>query len=575
MHVSSAQRWYLRRAASADIASLYPGLDPILARVLYARRIDTPDALDTYVHAAAEPGNPYRMAGMNEAVARLRQALTRNEPIVVYGDYDVDGVSAAVLLVSALRMLGGQVSYYVPDRFSEAYGLNKPALEYLYHERCARLVVTVDCGIRSPQEVAHAQALGLDMIITDHHSVPTELPPALAVIDPKRPDCPYPFKELAGVGVAYRLADALCRVQSRMTAFDTSCLDGLLDLVALGTVADIVPLRDENRWLVRRGLEQMRANPRPGLRALMDVAGVKVDEVDSQAIAFRLGPRLNAAGRLQHASLAYDLLMAESYDVARPLAEQLNEVNQDRQAMLEQQVEEARQRLGTVDGRPLLVVHSPDFHEGLVGLIASRLTEEYYRPSLVMRAEGEDARGSARSIEGFHVTHALDTCADLLSRYGGHERAAGFSLPSGNITELSERLMAYAAERLDEATLSRRYSVDALVRLGELSMDTPAVLRMLEPVGEGNPEPALASTGLLVRSVRAVGKEANHLRLEVAADGCSLSAIAFRQGHLAADLRPGSHVDLIYRPDLNEWQGRTSLQLMVSALRLSTTTDDA
>jgi single-stranded-DNA-specific exonuclease len=568
--VQGAQRWYLRRQAPTNIASLYPDLDPVLARVLYARRIDTLARLEAFWSDSFELANPFSMAGMNEAVARLRQALIRQEPIVVYGDYDVDGISATVLLVSALRKLGGRVSYYVPDRFSEAYGLNNDALTHLY-ESGARLVVTVDCGIRSPNEVAHAHSLGLDIIVTDHHSVPAQLPSTPAVIDPKRSDCPYPFKELAGVGVAYRLADALFRVQARMTGFDPSCLDELLDLVALGTVADIVPLIDENRTLVRRGLERMRSVPRPGLQALMDVAGVKVEDVDSQDIAFRLGPRLNAAGRLQHASLAYDLLMAETYEAARPLAEQLDAVNRERQSMLEKQVEQARQGLGDLDGRPLLLVHGPDYHEGLVGLIASRLTEEFYRPTLVMRAEEEGARGSARSVEGFHITHALDACADLLSRYGGHERAAGFSLPNENIPALYERLLAYADEHLDEETLSRRYTVDAIVRLDELHEGTPAALRMLDPMGEGNPEPALASTGLLARSVRTVGKEAKHLRLEVAGDGCSLCAIAFRMGDLAQTVRPGSHVDLIYRPDLNEWQGRTSLQLVVSALRLSET----
>ena len=414
-------------------------------RVLYARRIDTLARLEAFWSDSFELANPFSMAGMNEAVARLRQALIRQEPIVVYGDYDVDGISATVLLVSALRKLGGRVSYYVPDRFSEAYGLNNDALTHLY-ESGARLVVTVDCGIRSPNEVAHAHSLGLDIIVTDHHSVPAQLPSTPAVIDPKRSDCPYPFKELAGVGVAYRLADALFRVQARMTGFDPSCLDELLDLVELGTVADIVPLIDENRTLVRRGLERMRSVPRPGLQALMDVAGVKVEDVDSQDIAFRLGPRLNAAGRLQHASLAYDLLMAETYEAARPLAEQLDAVNRERQSMLEKQVEQARQGLGDLDGRPLLLVHGPDYHEGLVGLIASRLTEEFYRPTLVMRAEEEGARGSARSVEGFHITHALDACADLLSRYGGHERAAGFSLPNENIPALYERLLAYADE---------------------------------------------------------------------------------------------------------------------------------
>ena len=566
----TAQKWVLRRKAADDLLRQVPDLDPILAKVLYARKIDTPERVRAFLAEERELGSPFQLPDMSQAVTRLRQALQRQERIVVYGDFDADGVSATALLVSALKSLGGEVYPYIPDRFSEAYGLNKPALERL-HSEGAQLVVTVDCGIRSVEEVAHARTLGLDMIITDHHSVPKELPPALAVVDPKRPDSRYPFRELAGVGVAYRLVDALSRALSRVTQGERPDLDldQFLDLVALGTVADIVPLRGENRTLARWGLRRMRESKRVGLLALMKVSGVELGKVDSQAIAFRLGPRINAAGRLKHAMLGYDLLVTSSEDQAEKLATELNLINQQRQQLLLEQVEEARELLGKDGGRQLLFVEGPAFHEGIVGLIASRLTDEFYRPALVMRSEGEITRGSARSIEGFHITHALDDCAQLLSRYGGHARAAGFSLPTENLPAFSEQLEGYCAEHLDTEILQRRISADAIVTLDDIDEDTPAALTPLEPCGEGNPEPALATLGLRLLSLRPVGQEGRHLRMEVSDGKRSVSAIAFRQGHLASEYAPGDTIDLIYRPALNEWQGKESLQLVVTAMRSS------
>ena len=566
----TAQKWVLRRKAADDLLRQVPDLDPILAKVLYARKIDTPERVRAFLAEERELGSPFQLPDMSQAVTRLRQALQRQERIVVYGDFDADGVSATALLVSALKSLGGEVYPYIPDRFSEAYGLNKPALERL-HSEGAQLVVTVDCGIRSVEEVAHARTLGLDMIITDHHSVPKELPPALAVVDPKRPDSRYPFRELAGVGVAYRLVDALSRALSRVTQGERPDLDldQFLDLVALGTVADIVPLRGENRTLARWGLRRMRESKRVGLSALMKVSGVELGKVDSQAIAFRLGPRINAAGRLKHAMLGYDLLVTSSEDQAEKLATELNLINQQRQQLLLEQVEEARELLGKDGGRQLLFVEGPAFHEGIVGLIASRLTDEFYRPALVMRSEGEITRGSARSIEGFHITHALDDCAQLLSRYGGHARAAGFSLPTENLPAFSEQLEGYCAEHLDTEILQRRISADAIVTLDDIDEDTPAALTPLEPCGEGNPEPALATLGLRLLSLRPVGQEGRHLRMEVSDGKRSVSAIAFRQGHLASEYAPGDTIDLIYRPALNEWQGKESLQLVVTAMRSS------
>ncbi|MHB1293632.1 MAG: single-stranded-DNA-specific exonuclease RecJ [Anaerolineae bacterium] len=571
--MANAQRWLLRRrfdTAFLQVAANL-GLHPLLARVLYSRKIDTSEHIQAFLANSGSLADPFRMAGMEAAVHRLQHAIAEREPIAVYGDYDADGVSATVLLVSALRALGGHAQHYIPNRFDEAYGLNEPALSHLAGQGI-RLVVTVDCGVRSVREVAYGRSLGLDMIVTDHHSLPPELPPALAVLNPKRSDCDYPFKDLSGVGVAYRLAEALFQTAPNRTAGGH---EQFLDLVALGTVADIVPLLGENRLLALRGigcLQGLASTPaRPGIAALMRVADVDPCQADSQCIGFRLGPRLNAAGRLESADLAYRLLMTDSLLEATQWADELDALNRERQRLLDEQVALAQTTLG--DAQPNLVfVAGPDFHEGIVGLIASRLTEDFYRPSLVMRTDGDGVRGSARSIEGFHITHALDACADLLTRYGGHARAAGFSLPVQNVPAFRERLQAYATEHLPADMLGRRYDVDAIVSLDDIDPQTPEALARMEPFGEGNPEPALATLGVRVQSLRLVGQDGRHLRLTVSNGRRSLPVIAFRHGHLAAELAAGDLVDLIYRPTINTWQGQSSLQLVAGALRKATGT---
>ena len=566
----ASERWYLRRKAAeslpAQVAEL--SLEPVLAKVLHARRIDTPKQMRAFLVEEGSSCDPFKMAGMSQAVTRIRRALARGERIVAYGDFDTDGVSATALLVSALKLLGGNVEGFIPDRFEEGYGLNVAALEKF---KGAQLLVTVDCGVRSVQEVARAQELGMDVIITDHHAPSQELPAALAVVDPKRADCHYLFKDLAGVGVAYRLTEALFRVAARMGRGTQAGLkpEQFLDLVALGTVSDIVPLTGENRQLVRQGLKLMREARRVGLLALMEAAGTRPEGVDSEAIAFRLGPRLNAAGRLENARIAYDLLMSGSQEDARELSGKLSALNQKRQQLLEVQVAEAKGLLGSTDGRRLLIVRAPTFHEGIVGLVASRLTEEFYRPSLVMRQGEETTRGSARSIEGFHITQALDACGELLLQHGGHARAAGFTLPNENLPAFYERLEQYGMEHLKEEMLNRRRFVDARVSLSEITLETPAALAMLEPFGEGNPEPALATEGLQIKDIRPVGQEGKHLRLAVSDGVQTMPAIAFRQGHLANELKVGDMVDLIYRPVLSEWQGQVSLQLVIQAIRPS------
>lgn len=575
-HNLDSQTWILKRGGTTGLTAQLR-LDPVLAQVLYARKIDTADLVQRFLHPPEDTADPLAMADMPRAVERVLHALRQGEPIAVYGDYDADGVTATALLTCALRALGGNVTPYIPDRFDEAYGLNNGALAKL-HDAGIRLVVTVDCGVRSVHEVAYANAVGMDVVVTDHHSVPAELPPAVAVVDPKREDSAYPFRELAGVGVAYRLVQALYEAAPGVGIPMEGAGDPAqyLDLVAVGTVADIVPLVDENRALARRGLERLRTAPRPGIDALASAAGIDRAKVDSIDIAFRLAPRLNAAGRLlgsddngnrAGAHLALDLMLTDEPERARDLAQRLNEVNAARQAMLEQQLALAKSLLPDAGDRSLLFVDHPEFHDGLVGLVASRLCDEYYRPALVIHRGDTESRGSARSIEGVHITHALDENADLLTRWGGHALAAGVTLPTDNLKQLEERLTAYCAAHLDGVGDGPKQHVDAIVGLDAITLDTPAALAKLEPFGAGNPEPALATRGVTVRDVRAVGQGGKHLRLYVSDGRHAFSAIAFRLGHLAAHLAVDQTIDIVYRPTLDVWQGEARLQLVVQAIR--------
>jgi len=563
------QRWTHRPMAPAAFLGTLSDLDPVLVRILFARGYRDTDAIRAFLAPPSTLQNPFQMKGVTEAVKRILDGVTRQEQIVVYGDFDADGVTATTLLTSALRMLTSNVQHYIPDRFDEGYGLNADSLERLAQEG-ADLVITVDCGIRSRAEVAHAQSVGLDMIITDHHSVPSQLPAGVTIINPKQPGCDYAFKDLAGVGVAYRLVDALFAAAHK-TGLAPQDLDPrpFLDLVAIGTVADMVPMVGENRVLARTGLERLRSAPRLGIRELVRVSGTPLSQVDSQAIAFRLAPRINAAGRLDTAHAAYRLLAASDPGEATQLAQQLDAINDERKMLLDTQTQEAARVAREQAGDPLLFVQGPDYHEGIVGLIASRLCETYYRPTLVMRADGESARGSARSIPEFHITQALEACDDLLLRYGGHAQAAGFTLTADQLPMFQERLLRHAAERLDPRKLSPQHRADAVVSLGEISEATVDALSQLEPVGEENPEAVLATIGLEVRSVRPVGRQSKHLQLRVGDGTVERPVIAFRMGHLAREISPGDAIDLMYVPSINTWQGRSSLQLRATAIRPS------
>jgi single-stranded-DNA-specific exonuclease len=563
------KRWVIHPTLPEEVDRALGDFPKFFRQILYARGVTDADGALRYLECRVRAGDddPFQMTDMSDAVDRLLFALDHQETVAVYGDYDVDGVTATALMTEALRAYGGQVLPYIPNRFDEGYGLNVEALEHLAAQG-ARVVLTVDCGIRSPAEAERAEALGIDLIISDHHHPGSELPDAYAVICPRREGDPYPYKDLAGVGLAYKIAQALSmrRPGAGVTAEDW------LDLVALGTVADVAPLTGENRDLVRRGLELMRRNQlanRPGLRSLANVAGVKPLQVKAGDLAFYLGPRLNASGRLKSALDSLNLLLCADLNEAGRISQSLEIQNRERQDLTRQMQDEAIAGMRDDEIEPILFAFQTSFNPGVVGLVAARLVDTYYRPAVVGHVDGEFTRASCRSIPEFHITRALDQCGDLLVRHGGHALAAGFTVRNENLPRLIDRLGEIAAQELAGRDLRPELRADVEIPLDLLN---PArvqtflrFLDRLQPTGQGNPEAVFVTRGLEVTGAWTVGSDKRHLKLRVRAGDNTFDAIAFRQAHLLDAV--GGRVDLLYCVELNEYNGRSSLQLNVRDLR--------
>jgi single-stranded-DNA-specific exonuclease len=553
------KRWLIPPTLTPEADIALQAFPPVLRQILFNRGYATDSEARAFLKA--EPNfntDPFQMNGMRTAVERICYALEHNEPIAIYGDYDVDGVTATALLVDTLKALGAQVRGYIPNRFDEGYGLNNDALSQLKDDG-VRLVISVDCGIRSPDEALHARSVGLDLIITDHHH-PSEgsLPPALAVVNPKQPGDLYPDKDLAGVGIAYKLAEALVNEIQPAAGFQ---LANLLDLVALGTVADLAPLVGENRYLVRRGLRQIRGTTRQGLFSLAAVAELTLAKVNATDIGFRLGPRLNAAGRLKEALAAYELLTTTDVFIAGQLAQQLDMQNRERQRITrDMQAQAEALALADESDAFLLFAAHQSFNAGVVGLAASRLTETYYRPAIVAHIDTDTTRGSCRSIPEFHITDALDKCADLLVRHGGHAAAAGFTVENDKLDELVSRLKAIAREQLGKQDLRPTLTADAEVPLTGVRPELLNALKYLEPTGYGNPDAVFVSRSVKVRNARTVGGDGKHLKLYLEDDHSTThDAIGFRLGHLQPELP--ARIDIMFTYELNEFNGRINYQL--------------
>ncbi|HAZ31280.1 MAG TPA: single-stranded-DNA-specific exonuclease RecJ [Dehalococcoidia bacterium] len=540
---------------------LYAGVPPLLAQLLHNRGITDPSDAEMFLAGDKRLENdPALLPEMGKAVAAIMRAVLGGQTIAVFGDFDVDGVTATTLLVQGLQRIGGRVIPYIPHRVEEGHGLNMPALEKL-HQQGASLVITVDCGITANAEALQAREMGLNLIITDHHEVTGSVPTALAVVNPKRGDSTYPFRELAGVGVAFKLLQALFYATGR-----NGQADEFLDLVALGTVADMVPLLTENRYLVRRGLEVLNATSRPGIRELIICAGLEMGKIDAESISFMLAPRLNAAGRLEHASVSYDLLNADSPEEARQGAELLETRNAERQRLTSQFMSLAEAKLRPIgEDTPLLMVADEEFRAGVNGLVAGKLTDKYYRPALILEVGENESKGSARSIPEFNVVAALWECRDILSHFGGHAQAAGFTVPNENIDSLRQRLVEIARDKLADVELQPSINIDAEVELAGLGGETLRLITRLEPFGKANAAPTFLSRGVKVVEVRRVGSDGEHLKFRLK-DNREIvwDAIGFGINH--NDDTP-SCIDIVFNLKLNNWDGRESLQLEILDFR--------
>jgi len=558
---------------SSQLAT-FADLSPVLVQILYNRGITDRKNVNSFLASPLQEvqddkaSSPFRLRGMSEAVTRIRHALKKGERITVYGDYDADGISATALLVETISALGGHVTPYIPSRSDTGYGLCVQPLDQIAQSGTT-LLITVDCGIRDVAEVRHATQIGLDVIVTDHHTVGDALPPALAIINPKQAGCKYPFRELCGAGVAFKLAQGLLRVENQVPInrrHRDIVEEDLLDLVALGTVADLVPLEGENRFLVARGLTQLRNTRRPGLQQLIQLAGLKQSLVNSEDISYRLGPRINAAGRLANPLDGYRLLVVSDEDEAEQLAAQLNALNRTRQEMTRQMVELALTKLddSTAD---ILIVHDEQFSEGLLGLVAGQLTDRFYRPAVAIVVGAETSRGSARSIPEFNITKALDACKHRLIRHGGHAMAGGFTVATEELFRFKADLEALATQLLTDRDLHPTLVIDADVSLEMATRDLCTELLKLAPFGYGNKVPVLASHAVHVSRHFRVGARGEHLKLQLSVPGTSSDwdAIAFRQGDWDDHLP--SVIDVAYHLELNHWNNRERLQLNVQDLR--------
>jgi single-stranded-DNA-specific exonuclease len=567
-HRPLPKRWHIHHPIPNDIFRALSDFSPLMRQLLYNRGYMDADSAAAFIAGSVNfPTDPYLLKDMEAAVSRLQIAITAEEKITVYGDYDADGVTSTALLVEFLSTLGVDARAYIPDRYEEGYGLNNDAVRQLADEG-TNLVITVDCGVRAVKEITLANELGMDMIICDHHHPGAEVPPAVAVIDPKQEGDPYPEKYLAGVGLAYKLVQAYLAKYPQ----EGVSADDWLDLVAIGTVVDLAPLKGENRMLVMAGLEKIRHEPRQGIFSLAQVARIDLSKCDAANLGFGLGPRLNAAGRLESALTSFELLTTHNLLEAGRLAQELDSYNNERQDMTTEIREKAAARVLAEDPDAVLFFAAdPDFSEGVVGLAASRLVESYYRPAIIAHQGEEFTVASCRSIPEFHITRALDACAELLVRHGGHAAAAGFTVRNEDREALVTRLREIATEQLGELELLPELMIDREILLDKLDRRyIPGILEdlhHLEPTGRGNPEAVFASRNVEVRHARTVGREGTHLKLTLHAGLNTFDGIAFRQGYWLEDMP--DKIDIAYRFEINEFNGRSTLQLNIKDIKES------
>ena len=534
----------------------YRGIPPSTAQISYNRGLNDLSQIKAFLSVEKRHlPDTGLLPDIEPAIERIALAIRDRELIAVYGDFDADGVTATALLNNGLTGLGARTTPYIPHRTEEGHGLSVQGLDQ-FRALGVDLIVTADCGVSSLEEVKLANEMGIDVIVTDHHTPPPKLPTAIAVIDAKRDDSQYPFRELAAVGLAYRVVQTL----RQHLGHDED--ESLLDLVALGSVADMAPLVGDNRNLVKRGLEVLNRAERPGLRELMSRAGVTPGALDAEAISFSLAPRINAAGRVDHAITSYRLLTATSAAEAQPLAEELNNRNRQRRSHTEEAFAKVQTQLGdSVIDDPIIIAGGPGFEPGVVGLVAGKLAEEHYKPAVVLSTGPEVSRASCRSIPEFDITGALQQCADLFVRHGGHSQAAGFVIANENLDALRARLTEIAAERLKGMDLQPSIRIDVGMSLAQIENRLVKFLQLLEPVGQGNPRPVFLSKRLTAFGARTMGADGSHLRLSLRDGGAVWNAVAFRMGHRIGELT--GPIDAVYHIKTDHWQGRERQELEI------------
>jgi single-stranded-DNA-specific exonuclease len=557
--------------ASRQLAGMLR-VEPMVGRLLWQRGLTDPDAAYQFLNPSiSQLHDPFRLTDMARAVDRLLAAVNRGERIAIHGDYDVDGMTATVIVRRVLEMMGGDVGHFVPERVRDGYGLNVPAIERL-HEEGIRVIVSVDCGIRGAEAARRARELGVDLIVTDHHEPDDELPDAYAVVNPKRADCAYPERDLAGAGVALKLVQALCARTG-----NERWVSGFIKLAALGTLADVVPLLGENRVIASLGLAALSKGPhRAGLRALLEVCGLAGRRIDSQAVAFVLAPRLNAAGRMSTPDLAMRLLLASEdsmLDEARSLAEQLNRENERRQQEERAIVVEARRLVEhdpDVGARSVLVVAGADWHRGVIGIVASKLVDSYHRPAIVIAIEGDTAHGSCRSIPGFDMLDALKACESHLERFGGHRMAAGLTLGASGIRAFRDAMASVGDDRLTPDDLRPRLHLDAPLGFASITDRFFEQVGQLAPFGNANPKPLFFANGATVTDGPRRLKE-RHLSMGLRHEGVVLRGLFWRgidREALIAGSRDG--LDVAFSVEQNTFNGRSTLELTLADVKART-----
>ena len=567
----SKKRWRVREPELVLQKTLAASLNisTITSQLLINRGISDIQQAERFLSSTlSDIRSPFGMKGMKEGVERVLKALHNKEKIAIYGDYDVDGITSTSILLMFLKSAGVNVSYYIPERIAEGYGLNADAISKLA-ERGVALLITVDCGISDHPEVKLAKELGMDVIVTDHHEVPDYLPPAYAIINPKQSGCPFPFKNLAGVGVAFNFIIAL-RATLRDEGFwkekEVPNLKEYLDLVALGTIADVVPLVDENRIFVKYGLMELTASTKPGIIALKEISGLNDVPINAGMVGYRLAPRINAAGRVGKGVDGVRLLTSESYDEAASIAKLLDDGNKERQGLEEVILREATEMVesGLIFDRKSIVLASESWHPGVIGIVASRIAEKYYRPTVMIALKNGIGKGSARSIHSFMLYEGLKECSHLLNEFGGHDYAAGLSINEENIEKFRDAFERVASNKLSDEDMVPEMDIDATMDLNDVTEGLVKELDNLAPFGEANPEPLLCSTGLGIADCKVVGN--NHLKMRVKQGRTVRDAIGFGMGNL--NLSPGINLDTAFIPQINLWNGGKSIQLKLKDVRI-------